>query len=264
MVSGKPGCQRARWPRHATEPSWKRPVRALAAARVAALAALLACSIAALASAPWLGATDGDGATPPPAATRTYRCGDRVVTVNVTTTALELTLIGERLVLEHVPAASGAKYRDMHGNLFCSRGEHALLELRGQAYPECTRTGCDGVRCDRTPRASLSGMPWEIEDIGGRGIVDRSRVTLEFDDDGRLSGHASCNRFTASYTRDGDKLDIGPAAVTRMACPPALMNQERVFLDALARVRRFAIDDSGTLVLAGANGDERLVSARRP
>ncbi len=262
MVTRNPGSRRGPWRNDAAVMPRNPRARTLAAARPAVVAALLAHGITAPASEPWASPSDSDGSTA--TSTHTYRCGERVVTVDVAATTLELAIDGERLVLAHVPAASGAKYRDVHGNLFWSHGERALLELHGDAYPECTRTDCGGARCGDGPRASLGGVPWVVEDIGGRGIVDRSRVTLAFDGAGRVSGHASCNRFTASYTRDDDMLTIGPAAATRMACPPALMNQERAFLDALERVRRFAIDASGALVLIGTGSDDRLVLARRP
>jgi len=234
------------------------------AARVLALAALLAYSLATAASEPHLAKAVDDAVTGTARSTDTYRCGDRIVTMDNAATSLVLTIDGERLVLEHVPAASGAKYRDQQGNQFWSHGERALLELRGQAYPECTRAACGGGGCEGARHAHLGGVPWMVEDIEGRGIIDRSRVTLEFNDDGRVSGHASCNRYSASYTRDGNTLTIGPTATTRMACPPALTNQEQVFLAALARVRRFEIDLSGALVLVGEPGAVPVIRARHP
>jgi len=210
----------------------------------------------AAASEPLVGAAATGPVAHASATGHAYACGDSAVTVRVAEATLALEVDGEHIVLDHVPAASGAKYRDAHATLFWSHGAHALFELRGRRYPECIRAG--------TPAADLAAVRWVVEDIDGGGVIDRSRVTLEFDGEGRLSGHASCNRYTASYTRDGDGLTIGPAATTRMACPPALMNQERSFLDALAQVRRWAVDASGALVLAGENGDDRLVRARYP
>ena len=46
-----------------------------------------------------------------------------------------------------------------------------------------------------------------------------------------------------------------------MACDPALMAQERRFLDALAAVRRFEIAPDGALVLVADDGPRLL--ARR-
>ncbi|TWG98506.1 heat shock protein HslJ [Mesorhizobium sp. J18] len=95
----------------------------------------------------------------------------------------------------------------------------------------------------------IQGTEWIVEEIGGGEIVDNSRVTLNFGIDGSLSGRASCNTYRASYTAVGQKLEIGDAVATMMACAPVLMEQERKFLDILAAVKSFQLDDSGALVL---------------
>ena len=46
-----------------------------------------------------------------------------------------------------------------------------------------------------------------------------------------------------------------------MACPEALMNQERKLLQLLPKVQRYRIDASGALVLETASGD--AIVARR-
>lgn len=61
--------------------------------------------------------------------------------------------------------------------------------------------------------------------------------------------------------QDGDALAIDNAGATMMACPEALMNQERSLLDLLSGVERYSIDDTGALVLATSNGE--TITARR-
>ena len=64
-------------------------------------------------------------------------------------------------------------------------------------------------------------------------LADRE-VTAEFHADGQLNGNAGCNQYFASYTLDGDKLTIGQAGSTMMACEPIeVMEQETQFLAAL-------------------------------
>lgn len=109
--------------------------------------------------------------------------------------------------------------------------------------------------------AALGGPEWVVEDLAGRGIVDRSRVTLAFHDDGRVTGRASCNSYSGTYTRDGEGLTVGPVATTRMACPPALMEQELLFLEMLADVASGEVDAHGALVLRTADG--RTITALR-
>lgn len=121
------------------------------------------------------------------------------------------------------------------------------VQTRTEAF-----SGCGG-----DPSSLLVGREWMVEDIGQGGIVDRSRVTMEFDPEGRVAGSASCNRYTCSFQLTGEGLSIGRPASTKMACGEALMNQERRFLEILETVNRFDLDVSGTLVLTGANGSIR-------
>ena len=100
----------------------------------------------------------------------------------------------------------------------------------------------------------LIGVEWVVEDIASAGIIDFSRVTLNFDPDGRLYGRASCNRYSGTYHTEGDQLSVGRTAVTMQACAPALNNQERRFLDVLQDARGFEIDDTGKLIIRAATG----------
>lgn len=102
---------------------------------------------------------------------------------------------------------------------------------------------------------------WRIEDIAGAGVIDNSPAALVFGPDGRLSGNASCNRLFASYTVRGNKLTISPVGTTKMACSPALMDQERRLVDLLGKVTRYSIDLTGALTLASAS-EEHIVARR--
>jgi len=103
----------------------------------------------------------------------------------------------------------------------------------------------------------LTSKEWIVEDINGQGIIDSSRASLSFDAEGRVSGSTSCNRYFAGYSLNGHRLEINQAATTMMACPEALMQQERRFLNALEAAQRITIDPSGALILQG-NGHRML------
>ena len=94
-----------------------------------------------------------------------------------------------------------------------------------------------------------------VEDLAGTGIIDRSRITIEFLEDNRLAGRASCNRYTGTYQLRGDGVAIGPLASTRMACAPALMNQEDRFLRLLGEVTSVRIGQQGELLLSTPDGE---------
>ena len=115
--------------------------------------------------------------------------------------------------------------------------------------------------CGGEPDALLIGDEWVVDDIGGGGIIDRSRVTLDFGVDGRLAGRASCNAYTTSYLLTGENVTVGTTATTMMSCPPSLQAQERRFLEILQRVRRFDISETGALALQDDLG--RRISARK-
>lgn len=125
----------------------------------------------------------------------------------------------------------------------------------------CATTGSEPPSAGAASSARLQEGEWRIEDIGGQGVIDNSRATLVFGNDGRLSGNASCNRLIASYTVQGEKITISPAGLTMMACPPALMDQERKLVDLLRAVGSYRIDGTGALVLRTASGKQ--VVARR-
>jgi CubicO group peptidase (beta-lactamase class C family) len=108
----------------------------------------------------------------------------------------------------------------------------------------------------------LVGREWFIEDIAGGGVIDNSPASLLFMPDGRLAGNASCNRFFASYTQDEHDLSINNAGATMIACPEALMNQERRLLTMLPMVKNYSIDNTGALVLTTSEG-ETIIARRR-
>ncbi|WP_165982334.1 YbaY family lipoprotein [Dankookia rubra] len=98
----------------------------------------------------------------------------------------------------------------------------------------------------------LVGPDWVAEDIDGRGVVDRVRSTLTFGADGGVSGSGGCNRIAGSYTLAGETIGFGQMISTMMACAPAVGEQERRFLQALAETRRWRITPEGWLLLLDA------------
>ena len=113
----------------------------------------------------------------------------------------------------------------------------------------------------KTDKSPLLGQEWVVENIAGGGVIDASHASLHFLADGRLAGNATCNRILGSYESDGNKLNIKPAGTTMMACPEALMKQERKLLDLLPTIRSYRIDDTGALVLM--TQDKKVIVARR-
>ena len=104
---------------------------------------------------------------------------------------------------------------------------------------------------------------WLAESIRGGGVIDNLQSTIEIAEDGMVSGNGGCNGFGGKATMTGDKISFGPLAATKMACPPAIMDQEGKFLAALGDARRWMIDDDrGKLILFDAGNREILLLAR--
>jgi len=123
-------------------------------------------------------------------------------------------------------------------------------------FEDRTLHGCGG-----DPATLLQGAEWVVEDLDGRGIIDRSRMTLKFGSDGRLSGRASCNNYWGTYSLTGEVLTVSQIAATRKACPESLMSQENGFLGLLKEIKRFSISPDGALILY--TGDQSTIKARR-
>jgi len=88
------------------------------------------------------------------------------------------------------------------------------------------------------PVASPVGN-WRLLSIGGAEVPASITTTLELTADGKVSGRGGCNRFAGSATVRGMTIRFSRMASTMMACLPEMMDQERRFLDALEKVRRW-------------------------
>ncbi|MCB2114258.1 MAG: META domain-containing protein [Parvularculaceae bacterium] len=162
-------------------------------------------------------------------------------------------------------ADQGAVYRygDVDATLTIS---DTLCEddATGTPHPKTARLE-EGGRvlngCAGEPQSLLVGGEWVVEDIGGGGVIDFARTSLTFEGAGRASGLGACNHFSGSYELTGEGLSFGPLAATEKACPPAVMDQETRFFGALAATDRFEMDETGALILIGA--DKPLLRARR-
>ena len=114
---------------------------------------------------------------------------------------------------------------------------------------------------EETDSSALQGAEWIVEDINGGGVIDYSKATISFSEEGRISGTGGCNLFSGHYEASGSTLKImSGIAMTRKACAPALMQQDQRLMTILQSGQSYSIKD-GTLTILNANG--RSVTARR-
>lgn len=105
----------------------------------------------------------------------------------------------------------------------------------------------------------LTGQ-WAVTMLDGEAIPDGVPVTMEFSEGG-VAGQSGCNRYTASLTQANSDVTIGPAAMTRMACPPAQMAVEARFGAVLGRITR--LEQAAEGVLQFYAGDQLVMRAAR-
>jgi heat shock protein HslJ len=105
--------------------------------------------------------------------------------------------------------------------------------------------------------ASLANSEWRITEVDGEDVSRADNYTLRFDENG-LSGRAGCNSLSAGVGAEGDRLQVTPIAMTRMACPGARMRHEQFVAGLLASRPRIAFPGARTLVITGESGSIRL------
>jgi copper homeostasis protein (lipoprotein) len=114
-----------------------------------------------------------------------------------------------------------------------------------------------GETCERAmDKASLTNTYWKILRLGdaevapGEGRREPNMILREGEP--QFTATVGCNQFSGTYELTGDKLSLGPAAVTKMACPAPLDDWEKRLADVLSRTSAWRIDGQ-TLELLDAD-----------
>lgn len=87
--------------------------------------------------------------------------------------------------------------------------DRVTVTYRGRVLRGCGGAGEAVVK--------LADTAWHVVAIDGRAVRLPTPPTLRFVAD-RVEGFAGCNRFSASYALEGDRLTPGPLRATRRAC----------------------------------------------
>lgn len=133
----------------------------------------------------------------------------------------------------------------------------------GMPHPYTVGVQFEGGRlggCGGRPAELLLSTTWRVVRLGEQRVPETVgeekdvEISLAFDAEGRLTGRAACNRYTAGYELGGEGLAVSPAAATEMACHERLMALEDRFLGLLAGIERFDIGADGELILLGPRG----------
>lgn len=120
-----------------------------------------------------------------------------------------------------------------------------------------------------SPAAAQDGMPqarmvfpfgaqWLAVSLNGKRYDTNDRPALTIDTQMRARGFGGCNTFSAtSYPLNQQRFAVGPIALTKKACAPAVMDREREFLVALRTSQQWDMKE-GALILRGQAGELRF------
>lgn len=98
------------------------------------------------------------------------------------------------------------------------------------------------------PATTLPNTSWQVANYnnGKEGVVSSlstERMSVTFDKNGRITGHAGCNRFFGTYSHNpaNKSITISQIGATKMYCqqPEGVMQEESLFLQALASAKTF-------------------------
>ena len=129
----------------------------------------------------------------------------------------------------------------------------AFLAILATVLAACADPGEEGASDPTTESWVLEAGTLTGADIP---IVDGHPITLTFDEpEGMAGGTSACNQYFGAYTLSGNELTFGDMGQTMMACmPEEVMESETAYLEALALVELFTIED-GQLNLTGVDVD---------
>jgi para-nitrobenzyl esterase len=109
-----------------------------------------------------------------------------------------------------------------------------------------------------SPVVNLEGTSWQLVKFqGGDDAVlrpdDGSKYTLTFGADGVLSARIDCNRGRGGWkSPEKGRLELGPMAITRAACPPGSLHDHLV--KQLPHARSYVVRDGHLFLSLMADG----------
>jgi len=88
------------------------------------------------------------------------------------------------------------------------------------------------------PTLVVNGTIWDVQSYNnGRGgvttLIADTSMSVNFAEDGTISGSSGCNAFAGTYTVDGSSITVGELGTTQLICPTDVITQEQAFLTAL-------------------------------
>lgn len=116
------------------------------------------------------------------------------------------------------------------------------------------------VAAFQADRRSLVGTSWQVVayNNGAQAVVsvlEGTRITARFGEDGRVTGSAGCSQYVTAYETAQASVTIGRTGITRRSCaePEGVMAQEARFLEALRSAETFRLEGPKLTLRTAAN-----------
>lgn len=117
------------------------------------------------------------------------------------------------------------------------------------------------------PANVLSGTQWNVMQYNDgnsiQGLLPDTFASADFGADGQITGSASCNRYSGTYSVSSNSLTISPLGIgmTMCASPEGIMEQEAAIVNALQSAATFRIEGS-TLNIFNSAGQTAITLSR--
>jgi heat shock protein HslJ len=126
--------------------------------------------------------------------------------------------------------------------------------MTGMPYPAVVLFSAEGKSwkgCGGNPLALLTGKTWRIIAMNDKALQESTSIWLTIRPTGDVNGSTGCFRFRSTLMANGEGIRFKPMNTTWPSCIPASMHQAYQFITKLSNVRRFDLDENGTLSLFG-------------
>jgi heat shock protein HslJ len=108
--------------------------------------------------------------------------------------------------------------------------------------------------CSSGSGEALTANLWMLSELNNQALLPDTAITAEFGEDGKVSGSSGCNNYNTTYEVSGNKITFGEqTAMTMMACPDPVMEQERAYLETLSIAATFEVVED-ELILYDTDG----------
>jgi heat shock protein HslJ len=142
--------------------------------------------------------------------------------------------------------------------LFMLVGIPVMLACAGTQSGE-TETKTDAMQITPRQLKNITGIKWHLKimkiDNESIPLIEDTKNTFSCDENGKVAGVASLNRYFGNFSlkEDGEIIWSKAFGMTRMAGPPELMEQEAKFMQALPQTSRIYLKKEMLVLISTDN-----------